>query len=164
MDDFEDFFTNTPSPVAGRILFATTNRYDVLDAALIRPGRLDMHFEFKLASQWQAREIFRCFYLAVEAGETPVDHAGVETPSSSSTLTESERDALADDFAEAIPDGVLSMASLQGYLVRFKTQPHDAVDNAREFVETERLKRVAKTSDVRESGTGNKIVVAPKDF
>ncbi|KAG8930075.1 hypothetical protein FRC02_004646 [Tulasnella sp. 418] len=48
----------------GRILFATTNNYKVLDPALIRPGRLDLHIEFELASQWQAGEIFKCFYPA----------------------------------------------------------------------------------------------------
>ncbi|KAG8877428.1 hypothetical protein FRB97_003427 [Tulasnella sp. 331] len=48
----------------GRILMATTNRYNVLDHALVRPGRLDLHIEFKLATSWQAGEIFKCFYLA----------------------------------------------------------------------------------------------------
>lgn len=47
----------------GRILFATTNKYTSLDPALCRPGRMDIHIEFKLASQCQARELYRCFYL-----------------------------------------------------------------------------------------------------
>ncbi|KAI9062489.1 P-loop containing nucleoside triphosphate hydrolase protein [Trametes sanguinea] len=46
----------------GRILFATTNDYSALDPALLRPGRLDLHIEFQLASQYQARELFRRFY------------------------------------------------------------------------------------------------------
>jgi chaperone BCS1 len=46
----------------GRILFATTNRYNVLDSALIRPGRLDLHIEFKHASTFQIEELFRTFY------------------------------------------------------------------------------------------------------
>jgi len=52
------------SSIRGRLLFATTNKYHVLDAALIRPGRLDLHIEFHLASTWQAGEIFKCFYPA----------------------------------------------------------------------------------------------------
>ena len=47
----------------GRILFATTNKYTSLDPALCRPGRMDIHIEFKLASRYQARELYRCFYL-----------------------------------------------------------------------------------------------------
>ena len=46
----------------GRILFATTNNHAALDPALIRPGRMDVHVEFKLASKFQARELFKCFY------------------------------------------------------------------------------------------------------
>jgi chaperone BCS1 len=46
----------------GRLLFATTNKYDALDPALVRPGRLDLHIEFTLASKWQASELFKRFY------------------------------------------------------------------------------------------------------
>lgn len=51
----------------GRILFATTNDYKALDPALCRPGRLDLHIEFKLASKYQCRELFRRFYLPSSA-------------------------------------------------------------------------------------------------
>lgn len=47
----------------GRILYATTNCYDALDPALCRPGRMDVHVEFKLASKYQARELFKRFYM-----------------------------------------------------------------------------------------------------
>ncbi|KAH9893419.1 P-loop containing nucleoside triphosphate hydrolase protein [Cubamyces lactineus] len=50
----------------GRILFATTNDYSALDPALLRPGRLDLHIEFHLASEYQARELFRRFYAAAD--------------------------------------------------------------------------------------------------
>lgn len=46
----------------GRLLFATTNKYDALDPALIRPGRLDVHLEFRRASRWQAEQLFNKFY------------------------------------------------------------------------------------------------------
>ena len=38
----------------GRLLFVTTNRYETLDAALRRPGRMDVDTEFKLTSQYKA--------------------------------------------------------------------------------------------------------------
>ena len=47
----------------GRILFATTNQFEALDAALRRPGRMDYLIEFKLANQYQAGELFKKFYL-----------------------------------------------------------------------------------------------------
>ncbi|KAK2467652.1 hypothetical protein APHAL10511_000507 [Amanita phalloides] len=47
----------------GRILFATTNKYLSLDPALRRPGRMDVHIEFKLASKYQARELYKTFYM-----------------------------------------------------------------------------------------------------
>lgn len=46
----------------GRILFATTNKYSSLDPALCRPGRMDVHVEFRLASKFQAREFYKTFY------------------------------------------------------------------------------------------------------
>ncbi|KAJ7596071.1 P-loop containing nucleoside triphosphate hydrolase protein [Mycena floridula] len=47
----------------GRILVATTNKYSSLDPALCRPGRMDIHIEFKLASKYQCRELYKRFYL-----------------------------------------------------------------------------------------------------
>ncbi|KAJ3500735.1 hypothetical protein NLJ89_g9656 [Agrocybe chaxingu] len=54
----------------GRILFATTNKYTSLDPALCRPGRMDIHIEFKLASKYQAGELYRCFYLPDSEADT----------------------------------------------------------------------------------------------
>jgi len=56
----------------GRILFATTNKYSSLDPALCRPGRMDLHVEFKLASRYQADELFKRFYLP-SSPKTPAD-------------------------------------------------------------------------------------------
>ncbi|KAG9095692.1 hypothetical protein FRC06_009521 [Ceratobasidium sp. 370] len=48
----------------GRLLFATTNHIEVLDPALTRPGRMDVHVEFRLATKWQAKELFKSFFPA----------------------------------------------------------------------------------------------------
>jgi mitochondrial chaperone BCS1 len=59
----------------GRLLFATTNRYHTLDPALIRPGRMDLHVEFRLTSRYQAKILYKHFYApdppkkASEGGE-----------------------------------------------------------------------------------------------
>ncbi|KAI9464729.1 P-loop containing nucleoside triphosphate hydrolase protein [Boletus coccyginus] len=52
----------------GRVLFATTNKYSSLDPALCRPGRMDLHIEFKLASRFQAEELFKRFYAPSSRG------------------------------------------------------------------------------------------------
>ncbi|KAH9852607.1 P-loop containing nucleoside triphosphate hydrolase protein [Lenzites betulinus] len=57
----------------GRILFATTNDYSALDPALLRPGRLDLHIEFELASTYQVRQIFSRFYTPDDPGEGVVE-------------------------------------------------------------------------------------------
>ncbi|EPT04413.1 hypothetical protein FOMPIDRAFT_1157609 [Fomitopsis schrenkii] len=46
----------------GRLLFATTNNYKALDPALCRPGRMDLHIEFHLASRYQAESMFKAFF------------------------------------------------------------------------------------------------------
>lgn len=45
----------------GVIYFMTTNHRDKLDPALIRPGRIDMQFEFGAATEDQAKKIYRVF-------------------------------------------------------------------------------------------------------
>ena len=66
----------------GRILFATTNHYSVLDPALIRPGRMDLHVEFKLASKEQAKELFYRFYAPSKDSddETEMQDVGDREP------------------------------------------------------------------------------------
>ncbi|KAF8645067.1 hypothetical protein AX16_008125 [Volvariella volvacea WC 439] len=179
----------------GRILYATTNKYHALDPALCRPGRMDIHVEFKLASKYQAGELFRGFYLPVEeedeekeaekekeksdesdsgyntAGSpSPASRSGTSTPvpgeasssepspPTSRTVPESEKptywgashrlrapklnrkqvDELVEQFREVIPEREVSMASLQGYLMTYKTRPYDAVKNVVDWLEKER--------------------------
>lgn len=51
----------------GRVVVATTNRRDVLDKALIRPGRFDREFVFAHADPHQTLELCRRFGLNGEA-------------------------------------------------------------------------------------------------
>ena len=158
----------------GRLLFATTNRYQSLDPALIRPGRMDIHVEFRLSSQYQAKELYKRFYFPDAPDESTTDDEapndsgyvtptmdGSDDPTSISTVssktvggpdepptyngtTHSDRapklskkkiERLAEQFAARIPERELSMASLQGYLMSYKTRPLQAVDDVDRWVE-----------------------------
>lgn len=171
----------------GRILFATTNNYRALDPALCRPGRMDLHVEFRLASRHQAESLYKCFYMPdgtedceeadegyqsrrgsvdgdekrckVEASEEtpllqepPSPASRSSSPSSSPSgspnsllpqhsLPQREILVLAKRFADAIPAREVSMASLQGYLMMYKTRPREAVEDACQWVEKERTAR-----------------------
>lgn len=77
----------------GRVLIMTTNHVEKLDAALIRPGRIDMQVEIMDADRDQAVRMFHRFFPKA---------------------TSAQRTA----FGDAIPEDVISMATLQGLLLR----------------------------------------------
>ncbi|RPD59014.1 P-loop containing nucleoside triphosphate hydrolase protein [Lentinus tigrinus ALCF2SS1-7] len=170
----------------GRLLFATTNDYGALDPALLRPGRLDLHIEFHLASKYQATELFKRFYTSSseegvagedsvdEKTETAADHdsssgcpGSVKSEATSATsasipenvssayidlatmkqttqLSHEEATALAERFGEVIPARMFSMATLQGYLMAYKTRPYVAIEDAPAWVE----KKLREKKDV----------------
>ncbi|KAF8601183.1 P-loop containing nucleoside triphosphate hydrolase protein [Ceratobasidium sp. AG-I] len=108
----------------GRLLFATTNHPEKLDPALSRPGRMDVKIEYSHATQWQAEQLFRLFY--------PID----------STAETKEKDSLELEdavrlFADAIPPMKVSVAQLQGYLMRFKGKPVNAAKDVGVWLEEE---------------------------
>lgn len=59
-------------------------------------------------------------------------------------LSHRQVSALADRFADAIPDRELSMASLQGYLMSYKTRPVEAAAQAESWVAKERAEKAKK--------------------
>ena len=78
----------------GRILFLTTNRHEVLDPALVRPGRVDLRYEIGAPDRQQALRMFNRFFLDAS------DLQGL-------------------DFVHSLGDlGKLSMADIQGILIK----------------------------------------------
>ncbi|KAJ7698037.1 P-loop containing nucleoside triphosphate hydrolase protein [Mycena rosella] len=161
----------------GRILYATTNKYSALDPALCRPGRMDIHVEFKLASKYQARRLFTSFYLpadeddkkekqkeeergssssdaapAIDAGPTPTTPLHLHPLPLPPKLPRAQITELAARFADAIPERTVSMAALQGFLMTHKVRPQEAVRMAAEWVESERAARSRQLNEGREHG------------
>ncbi|CAE6442542.1 unnamed protein product [Rhizoctonia solani] len=136
----------------GRLLFATTNHIERLDPALSRPGRMDVWVDFKNASRWQAEEIFKNFFPS-KPPTAPEDEPNLDDPEQAKAeakrrlrdtralvprLDVEEIAQLAKRFAEQIPEDELSVASLQGYLLKNKTRPRESVDEVADWIIKER--------------------------
>ena len=144
----------------GRIMVATTNYYDRLDEALIRPGRIDLEVKFELASKYQAREQFTQFYVpsAITKEKEPefaLSNTDQEKDGSLTTTSLAEKyfddkdldlddldlttriNRLADQFVEDFPEYVISSASLQQYLLMHKSDPIEAVAKFMTWVQAE---------------------------
>jgi chaperone BCS1 len=165
----------------GRLLFATTNRYEALDPALRRPGRMDVHVEFKLASQYQAGEFFKLFYhpekaaskqleAVADGGESNRDSGyftplkeklvDIELPRGEKLLPSDEKEPdttelvhLSEKFRDNIPTREISMAAIQGYLMMHKGRPRDAVEGVEAWVQKEMAKKEREVKSTAESST-----------
>ncbi|KAI4592134.1 hypothetical protein KJ359_011509 [Pestalotiopsis sp. 9143b] len=120
----------------GRVLIMTTNHLDSLDDALIRPGRVDLQVEFTNATHTQVEELFQRMYKP----DPEKDDAAADAPVTSSTPTcgmpHGPIQELAKRFADKVPAGQLSPAEVQGYLLKHKTDPLRAVDEAERWLKS----------------------------
>ena len=140
----------------GRVLIMTTNHPEALDEALVRPGRVDVRISFSLATRTQIKDIFmRMYGIEIDArksaNEDKIQHAsksttdrnkyqvGSEVDDNEDLLFDSpitqalDRDRLeqmAQDFADKLPEGKLSPAAIQGYLLTRKCEPSRALEEA----------------------------------
>lgn len=90
------------SAAEGRVLFVTTNHIDLLDAALIRPGRIDRIENIDHANADQGRRMFLRFF-----GD----------------------EAMAIQFGRLVEEqGKVSTAAIQSHLIKYSLCPKEAVD------------------------------------
>jgi len=88
----------------------TTNHKEKLDAALLRPGRADVHVQLNNASVVQMENIFLRFF-----------------PNCKEQAVE---------FGKHLPEFKLSMAKLQSHCLKYRDKPNEAVKNTQELSET----------------------------
>lgn len=105
-----------------RIIFMTTNHYDKLDPALIRPGRVDIHELLDDAAGEQAERLYRKFYGST-LGEGGAAEGGRIWREGEEVLSPEEVDAMAQKASAIIESErehgrKVSMASLQGLFIR----------------------------------------------
>ncbi|WVQ97135.1 hypothetical protein IAU59_004245 [Kwoniella sp. CBS 9459] len=143
-----------------RIIFMTTNHYDRLDPALIRPGRVDVHELLGDAAGEQAKRLFVKFYGNSNTSMSTNTNTGSSTPGSASRsasaatmshvveekgrilregeqpLSDEEVESLGNQVKEIVEDEerhgrAVSMASLQGHFIR--TGAMESVEGIREL-------------------------------
>jgi mitochondrial chaperone BCS1 len=131
----------------GRVLIMTTNHLEKLDKALIRPGRVDMIVKFDRADKGMVAAIFRAIFAPLEGDEPTTTPVVDKVPVDPEVQKKKEEEAaarreeivtrvsdLADEFAEKIPAHEFSPAELQGFLLKHKRSPENAVAGAEEWV------------------------------
>lgn len=142
---------------------------------------MDVWVNFKNATQWQAEGIFKRFFPCkgkdpivepvsdIDAADGTTHTAGSppSVPSSSTSplpksrrpipsalplLSEEELETLAKNFAAGIPEGEVSVAALQGYLLKNKSRPKECVEEVAAWVVSERelREKLKKEKEERE--------------
>ncbi|KAL8672993.1 MAG: hypothetical protein Q9168_002587 [Polycauliona sp. 1 TL-2023] len=108
-----------------RILFLTTNHVARLDAALIRPGRVDMTIRLGEATRYQAAQLWNRFY-----GD--IDEDGVNQTRFLQAL---ERLGIVQAEGQELPEAVsiTSTAALQGLFLKNKHSMEGAIAGASEL-------------------------------
>lgn len=171
-------------------MLASSNHPEKLDEALKRPGRFDVHVEFKNAVRSQVIDLYKHFYPLSEyasstaPGGTESDTVLV-TPEGDETslMTTPEKSAdtvvVSDelsqgftgdddliDHATKLASSVLetgaeiSMASLQGYLLKYKRYPKRAVEDAEAWArevkgeQDEKIRKKEERRKLREERRG----------
>ncbi|RDA87599.1 hypothetical protein CP532_3941 [Ophiocordyceps camponoti-leonardi (nom. inval.)] len=135
----------------GRVLIMTTNTPESLDPALVRPGRVDVQVAFTNASGVQAAELFRRMYelsssrrMSDTKGKTDATTKGNDNDDDNNdddddgkldVSGEKELEAVAAEFGRRMPDGQISPAEIQGFLLKRKKSPRKALEDAKEWVE-----------------------------
>lgn len=125
----------------GKIFFATTNYVDSLDAALMRPGRIDRKVEYKLATQQQARALFNRFYPINHV--TPESLLNLEKPATDEQKA-AALEKLTKEFTASVPEHEFSTAELQGFLLSCKMMPEKAAREVADWVADERRQKREK--------------------
>ena len=107
----------------GRVLIMTTNHAERLDAALIRPGRVDMKLELGYTNQDINARLFCALFMRDEILSDGSQRGADDTPRK-----------LMTEFANKIPEQEFSPAEIQSFLLEYGRSPHMAVENVQEWV------------------------------
>lgn len=130
----------------GRIVFLTSNFAHKLDKALTRPGRVDRKIYLGPISPASAELMFLRMYAADDTEDVKADNDDkadndikISTDEKAARqLTEDGTKQLAAEFRRHIPDGLITPAQMQEYLLNHRDAPVRAVKEIRDWVGQER--------------------------
>lgn len=121
----------------GRVLIMTTNHAERLDAALIRPGRVDIKLELGYTNKDINARLFCALFMRDDT-----------LPDGSRQGDEATLRKLMTEFANKMPEQEFSPAEIQSFLLEYRRSPHMAVENVQEWVvRTREAKRQMKRAD-----------------
>ncbi|KAG8422730.1 hypothetical protein J3459_010115 [Metarhizium acridum] len=138
----------------GRILIMTTNKRELLDEALSRPGRVDIQIEFHNATSQQSEALYCQIYgdftpLKPNNGALPAKKgikdqkddkdeklvASAASQIDKVAVSPEEIKRLSKEFSKKIPDFLCSPAEIQEFLLCRKKHPQKALDDVERWVE-----------------------------
>ncbi|KAH6663026.1 P-loop containing nucleoside triphosphate hydrolase protein [Halenospora varia] len=105
----------------GRVLIMTTNHAERLDAALIRPGQVDMKLELGYTNQDINARLFYALFMRDDT-----------LPDGSRRGDEVTLRKLITEFANKMPEQEFSPAEILSLLLEYRQSPHMVVENVQE--------------------------------
>ncbi|KAI8267375.1 hypothetical protein K4K58_008029 [Colletotrichum sp. SAR11_239] len=118
----------------GRIVLMTSNVAHKLDKALVRPGRIDRMIYLGNISQESAKGMFERMYRPHLTNKTAV----LEKDPEASQQETQDFDDLVASFSSHIPENMFTPAQLQGFLLKYRSDPKTAVERIEEWVMEEK--------------------------
>lgn len=159
-------------------IFQTSNCPDELDPALIRPGRIDKHVKFGLATRRQISELFLSMYTVEREGPRgPVETNSEKVKETtfadacraikdsftreSAVVGMDMKDlrGMSEEFARRIPEEKFSPAEIQGFLLlqERRHDPRKAMGEVEKWVEETLKEKAEKEEKEKEQDNEKKM-------
>jgi chaperone BCS1 len=124
-----------PASVDGRLVVMTSNSPDSLDAALLRPGRIDSKVLFGYTNKEVSAQIFLHIFTKtsdeiISASKRRKEYELEDNSSDTAHPSPTTLLAMSQTFAASIPETKISPAEIQGFLMRHRDDPAAAVAHA----------------------------------